>query len=86
MDKKTVVKQLNKGFAYLTEREKLVLTLAYFEELSEEEIGYVLNLHLHTVSIELAQAKTKMRSFTTIFDDIDEIGRKSLKMLKNNPS
>ena len=81
MDKAVLVEQLNEGFKYLTDRERMILTLFYFEELTEAEICHVLDLEYQTVNVDLAQAKTKMRGYTTIFDDIDEIGRKSLSLI-----
>ena len=82
MEREELVRQLNKGFAYLTEQEKLALTLFYFEELSEDEISYVLDIHLLDVDLCLTQARTKMRAYTTIFDDIDDMGRRSMAALK----
>ena len=82
IDKQMLVDQLNRGFVFLTKREKLILTLFYFEELTEAEISSVLELPYQTINVELVQAKTKMRSFTTIFDDIDEIGKKSMEMIR----
>ena len=81
LSKEELVSQLNKDFQHLTDRERLILTLFYFEDLTEEEIGYVTGEHLHTVQLDLAQAKTKMRGYTTIFDDIDELGKKSMRLI-----
>lgn len=86
MDKQELTEQLNKGFVHLTQQEKLILTLFYFEELSVEEIAYAMDIHLHTVNIDLSQAKTKMRGYTTIFDDVDNIGRKSMELIRKGAS
>ena len=83
MDKAVLVEQLNTGFQFLTDRERMILTLFYFENLTEAEICHVLDLEYQAVNIDLAQAKTKMRSYTTIFDDIDEAGRRSLELIRH---
>lgn len=73
-DKETLVRQLNEGFTHLSDKERLVLTLYYFEELTEEEISYVLELSFFDVDMLLTQAKTIMRTYTNIFDELDKSG------------
>ena len=74
-----LTKQLNKGFSFLDEKEKLALLLRYFEELTDAEICEVLDITPFDCGIIICSAKTKMRQFTTIFDDIDSLyGRGAL--------
>lgn len=71
MSKEALLEQLNKGFECLTSKERLILTLYYYEELTPAEIGCALSEPLSEIEIYLAQAKTKMRIFTKIFDMIE---------------
>lgn len=73
VNKEMLTKQLNEGFKFLEEKEKLALLLKYFEELTDAEICEVLEVTPFDCGILLHSAKTKMRSFTAIFDDIDEL-------------
>lgn len=73
-DKNTLIKQLNKGLEQLSEKERMVLTLFYFEEMTEDEIAQILDISIFDENIYLMQAKVIMSSFTPIFEDIDKLG------------
>lgn len=79
ISKEELVEQLNKGFECLSDRERLVLTLVYFEELTIDEIAYILEISTFDVDTYLIQAKTIMRNFTSIFDDIDNKGKEAVE-------
>ena len=78
-DKQTLTEQLNKGFEHLSDRERLILTLFYFEELTVDEICYILETPYFEVITLFNQAKTIMRQFTKIFDDIDNKGAEAVE-------
>ena len=82
MDKDVLVRQLNEGMKTLSFNEKVILQLWYYEELTLDEICIVMDMDMGSVGIELSMAKTKMRMFTTIFDDIDKFGQKGLNMVR----
>lgn len=72
MDKQTLAKKLEQGMSYLTELEKLVLLLTYYEDLTIIEIMTILGISEYEYQKLITNAKTKMRIFTDIFDKIDK--------------
>ncbi len=83
-DKDVLAKQLNEGLKTLSYDERMALTLFYFEEMNEAEIAAVLEKPYVDVEVALCQARMKMRSFTSIFDDIDKIGKTGIDLMKKN--
>ncbi len=73
MNKESLVEALTKGMSYMTEQEKMVLILTYYEELNIVEVMSVLDIDEYTYQKLLTNAKTKMRLFTDIFDKIDQM-------------
>ncbi|MCR4787310.1 MAG: hypothetical protein K5888_01870 [Lachnospiraceae bacterium] len=72
MEKEELVRQLKEGFKHLTEEEQLVLKLVYFEDFSEDDVCYCMDIEPYRFGLVYASAKSKMRHFTTMFDDIDK--------------
>ncbi len=70
-DKEQLKNALDKGLQYLTDMEKYALFLTYYEDLNVSEILLVLEIDSITYTQYLTNAKTKMRSFTNIFDELD---------------
>lgn len=83
MDKKELVKQLDEGFKVLTYYEKIVLQLFYYEELNYSEISEIIEKDIGEVGLLLCTAKTKMKSFTDIFEKIDNIQNNALKLFSS---
>lgn len=81
-----LVENLKTGLAFLTNEERLVLTLYYYEDLNTTEIAEVISIPINTVGILLSQAQSKMKPFTTIFADIDRMGEKGLSIMKGYSS
>lgn len=73
MNKENLVEALKKGMSYMTEQEKMVLILTYYEELNIVEVMSVLDIDEYTYQKLLTNAKTKMRPYTDIFDKIDQM-------------
>ena len=71
-DKKQLKEALDKGLQYLTDMEKYALFLTYYEDLSLQEILLVLEITDVDYVKYITNAKTKMRSFTSIFDELDK--------------
>ena len=71
-DKEQLKDALDKGLQYLTDMEKYALFLTYYEDLNLLEILSVLEIDSMTYMQYLTNAKTKMRSFTNIFDELDK--------------
>lgn len=71
--REVLVEQLNIWFSYLSEKERLILTLFYYEDLTVEEIAAVLELNSSEVVLLFNQAKTIIRQFTDIFDRLDKV-------------
>lgn len=81
IDKETLIRQLNMGMQFLSFQKKVVLQLVYFEELTDDEVCDVMGLSLDKTGMLLSNAKIKMRSFTSIFDDLDNIGRTGIRIV-----
>lgn len=47
---------------YLSEEEKIIVTLFYLEDLTSKEISKVLKINENTIKTKLARAKTKIRN------------------------
>ncbi|MCR4990672.1 MAG: hypothetical protein K6A38_07405 [Lachnospiraceae bacterium] len=86
MEKEELVRQLKEGFRHLTEEEELVLKLTYFEEFSEDDVCYCMDIEPYRFGLLYASAKSKMRHFTTIFDDIDKASAIRSKAKKTGAS
>ena len=86
MEKEELVRQLKEGFKHLTEEEELVLKLTYFEEFSEDDVCYCMDIEPYRFGLLYASAKSKMRHFTTIFDDIDKASAIRSKVKKTGAS
>ncbi len=82
MDKETLVRQLDEGFKVLTYDEKVVLQLFYYEDLNYAEISEVLSKDIGEVGILLSMTKTKMRSYTDVFDKIDGLTQRGMQLMK----
>ena len=81
LNRQQLIIQLKKGMEHLTFEEKTALQLAYYEDLTDNEICEVMNVSHEKIGIIIGNAKLKMRAFTTIFDDIDDIGRRGIKIM-----
>ncbi len=82
MDKEVLIKSLQEGFTTLSYEEKIILQLFYYEDLSMDEICDVMSIDHAKAGIYLSTAKTKMKSFTSIFEEIDKIGQRGLAIIK----
>ena len=71
--REVLAEQLNIWFSYISEKERLILTLFYYEDLTVEEIAVVLELNSSEVVLLFNQAKTIIRQFTDIFDRLDKV-------------
>ena len=71
------------GMQFLSYHEKIVLQLVYYEDLTDDEVCEVMNISLDKMGILLSNAKIKMRSFTTIFDDIDNMGKTGIRIMNS---
>ncbi len=80
-DKETLTRQLNMGMAHLSKEEQLTLILFYYEDLNVAEICAVLEITPNVMGLYLASAKTKMRTYTDIFDQLDKRGAKGLQIM-----
>lgn len=70
--KQELMEAFKKGLPLLTDAERYTLFLSYYEELTPEEVMLVLEISGMEYQKLLANAKTKMRAFTDIFDLIDK--------------
>lgn len=71
MEREEQKQQLAKGIATLPEKERLVITLYYMEDLRLKEIGAVLNLSESRVSRLLASAQHHLREYVNAHDNDD---------------
>lgn len=85
-NREEITEQLNEGFKHLSCTEKMTLTLFYFEELNEAEICRVLDIAYEAVDMALTTARMKMRAFTTIFDEIDNMGKRGISITRGRCS
>ena len=67
-DKESLARQIDKGFEYLTEKERMILTLLYYEDYSPDEVCEILDLTFGEYINVSTNAKTKMRHYTNVFD------------------
>lgn len=74
MNKQELTIKLEQGMQYLTEQEKLALLLTYYEDLNILEILKVMEIDEFSYQKLITNARTKMRTFTDIFDKIDQKG------------
>ena len=81
MTREELAIQLEEGFKHTTFEEKVVLQLVYYEDLSDAEVCEVMGIGFEELGMILCNAKTKMRAFTSIFDDIDGIGKRGISLM-----
>ena len=74
-ERNELVKRLNEGMAHLSQNEKYVLLLKYYEDLNDSEICEVLSITKKEYANLITMAKMKMNPYTFIFDEIDKMNR-----------
>ena len=70
-NKQQLKEDLDNGLKYLTQEEKYVLFLTYYEDLNIAEVCAILSITPMQYDRLAINAKAKMRKFTQIFDDLD---------------
>ena len=83
MSREILIQQLNMGMQFLSYQEKIVLQLVYYEDLTDDEVCEVMDISLDKMGMLLCSARLKMRSFTSIFDDIDNAGKTGIRIVNS---
>ena len=81
VSKEELTENLKSGLSILTGPERLVLTLTYYEELTEDEICHAMDIEPFTYGTLLCNARVKMRMYTDIFDRIDNNNCRAVELV-----